>query len=140
LPATQRPLAVCGSQGQGHRARPDRGRAVTGPLGTQAAADLAGVTYRQVDHWCRVGYIRGGYLIRCDSGTHRRGHMTAGGGGSGTHTLLSPRELDVLLLMARLTRAGLNVARSAHLARLSVEENTRTLPLGAGLVLLVGPR
>jgi predicted site-specific integrase-resolvase len=95
---------------------------VTDPLGTQAAADLAGITYRQVDHWCRVGYVR------------------APADGSGTVRAIPAGEVEVLLLMARLVHAGLNRTVAARLARLSVTEHIRTLPLGSGLVLLVGPR
>jgi DNA-binding transcriptional MerR regulator len=95
---------------------------VTGPLGTQAAATLAGVTYRQVDHWCRAGYVK------------------APADGSGTVRAIPAGEVAVLLMMARMVNAGLNRTAAARLARLAVEENLHTLPLGGGLVLLVGPR
>jgi predicted site-specific integrase-resolvase len=95
---------------------------VTGPLGTQAAADLAGVTYRQVDHWCRAGYVR------------------APADGSGTVRAIPAGEVEVLLMMARMVNAGLNRTVAARLARLAATENLHTLPMGGGLVLLVGPR
>jgi predicted site-specific integrase-resolvase len=95
---------------------------VTGPIGTRAAADRAGVTYRQVDHWCRTGYVK------------------APADGSGTVRAIPAGEVEVLLMMARMVNAGLHSSRAAYLARRSVTENLRTLPLGGGLVLLVGPR
>jgi predicted site-specific integrase-resolvase len=96
---------------------------VTGPLDSYTAADRAGITYRQLDWWCRQGYVH------------------APSGGSGYRRTIPGPEVDVLLLMARMSRARFATCEAARLARLSVTENLRTLPLttGTGLVLLVGP-
>jgi hypothetical protein len=100
------------------------------------AAKQAEVTYRQADHWARSGYIRPLHYTR-----HRQGRRLAANG-SGTSRYLKPREVEILMLMARLVRAGFSTAEAARLARLSVTENITVLPLfkGTGLVLLVGPR
>jgi predicted site-specific integrase-resolvase len=97
---------------------------VTALLDSYTAADRAGITYRQLDWWCRQGYVH------------------APSGGSGYRRTIPGVEVDVLLLMARMSRARFVTCEAARLARLSVAENLRTLPLttGTGLVLLVGPR
>jgi hypothetical protein len=97
---------------------------MTGPLDSYTAADRAGITYRQLDWWCRQGYLH------------------APSGGPGYRRTIPGQEVDVLLLMARMLRGGVVHVEAARLARRSVTENRSVLPLtaGTGLVLLVGPR
>jgi hypothetical protein len=97
---------------------------VTAALDSYTAADRAGITYRQLDWWCRQGYVH------------------APSAGSGYRRTIPGAEVQVLLLMARLSRARFATCEAARLARLSVTGNRSVLPLtaGTGLVLLVGPR
>lgn len=65
------------------------------------AAWRAGITYRQLDHWCRAGYLQ----------------ASNAGGGSGNPRWLTWSERTVLDAMAGLVRAGVRPERAAALAR-----------------------
>lgn len=67
------------------------------------SADFAatGASYRQIDHWCRAGYLR----------------PTNPDAGSGTARTFPPIELAVAARMVRLIRAGLTPAAAARVAR-----------------------
>jgi DNA-binding transcriptional MerR regulator len=60
----------------------------------------AGVTYRQLDHWARTGWLHPG-----------------GGGGTGRDRLWSPDEAGMAGRMGRLTAAGLPVPVAGAFAR-----------------------
>lgn len=80
------------------------------------------LTYRQLDYWCRRGYLK------------------AEGHGSGTRREWPPTEVAVAGLMAVLTRVGLEVATAAEVARLMVEQELGIVDLGEGVhLILVAP-
>lgn len=64
-----------------------------------------GATYRQLDHWCRRGYLKPG---RRDYGW---------GTGSGVPRVWPEPEIQVAVTMARLVRAGLTPAAAEKVAR-----------------------
>ena len=66
--------------------------------------DTLGITYRQLDHWCRLGLLHPGRQIP--------GHQ-----GSGSARTWTPAELEVARLMGQLTAAGLPPATAARVAR-----------------------
>lgn len=61
---------------------------MTATVSSHMAAELAGVTYRQVDHWCRSGYIAPAVVAR-RSGSRRR---------------FSERDIDMLRVFGRISR------------------------------------
>jgi hypothetical protein len=67
------------------------------------ATDLTalGVTYRQVDYWCRRGFLR----------------PTNPGPGSGTVRVFLPAEYEVAVFMARAVAAGVSPDAAARAAR-----------------------
>jgi hypothetical protein len=73
---------------------------VAGRTAEELVKSLTGVTYRQLDHWCRKGYLR-----------------PDGGVGSGTVRVFSDEESAVAQVMARLVVAGLLPAAAARVAR-----------------------
>jgi hypothetical protein len=74
------------------------------------AADRVGIGYRQLDHWIRKGYIRGGLP------------------GSGHPRDLPGAEVEVLRYMAALVNSGVHPTMAAPIARrLAAGE---TVPLG----------
>jgi DNA-binding transcriptional MerR regulator len=92
---------------------------VSDPVGTLEAADLAGISYRQIGYWISCGHIR------------------ADSNGSGTRTHLPATELEVLLRMGRLTRTGLAVKTAAKAARFMTEKDCRYAPLPGGVVIWI---
>lgn len=64
-------------------------------------AERVGVTYRQVDHWSRLGYLR----------------PSNPGCGQGRQRDYLPAEVDVAVRMGRLVRAGLSPAVATLVAR-----------------------
>jgi hypothetical protein len=84
---------------------------VTRVTGTVRRAGLAadpaalGITYRQLDHW-----VRGGYL---QPGRNWAGHAK----GPGSPRMWPPGELEIARRMGRLTAAGLPPALAARFAR-----------------------
>ena len=98
---------------QEREAREVQGREVTGdqvqqagPVSTvtvgmaETERDL-GITYRQLDHWARKGYLR----------------PVNGFGGSGRDREWPAAELEIARRMGRLVAAGLSVEKSAAFAR-----------------------
>lgn len=78
--------------------------------GQQAAKD-AGVTYRQLDYWCQMGYI--------NAPSH----------GSGVPREVPDEEFRVLLWMADLVKAGLTPATAAVVGR-KLAEGAKHVDLG----------
>lgn len=76
-------------------------------------AGHAGVTYRQVDHWTRQGWIR----------------SESGPGGSGHQREYSPAEVRAATWMARLTRAGFAPSAASRIVR--GDKQLRMLALSA---------
>jgi hypothetical protein len=89
------------------------------PDDTISTAELAqqiGLSWRQVDHWCRVGYLQ------------TTGEQTPG---TGHKRWIAPDEAAVATLMARLVRAGLYVP-AAHFA---ARNGLRLLDPGVRIVI-----
>jgi DNA-binding transcriptional MerR regulator len=86
---------------------------------THDAAALAGVSYRQVNHWQRRGWVRAEH---------------PNGDGSGRPYLMTDEEVRLLVLMGRLVRAGFTPERAAGLVRGSLGLNG-IVTLGKDLVL-----
>ena len=89
------------------------------------ACEVVGVTYRQLDHWTRKGYIRP---------KHRQGRYN----GSGFPREWSDLELDVARTIARLVEIGFMVAPAAVLARrIVVDQYEHEFELGDNFTLLL---
>jgi len=71
-------------------------------LSSAEVADLAGVTWRQIDHWARRGYL---------SVEPRPGD------GPGHHRWFSPEEAQIIRRMGRLVAAGLSPRAASRAAR-----------------------
>lgn len=73
------------------------------PAGWGVSSDLlaCGITYRQMDHWCRQRYLR---VDNPDPGSGRR-------------RIFPPEEVRVVSVMARLVKAGLSVEGAHRAAR-----------------------
>ncbi len=112
---------------------------MTEPIGTRQAAAKADLTYRQVGYWCRAGHIRsitatGEPFVHVPwSPTMNRTEP----GGSGLPRYLDPAEVEVLLTMARLVRAGLGVKAAAGAARFMADTGCRYAPLAGGAVIWI---
>jgi DNA-binding transcriptional MerR regulator len=78
-----------------------------------------GLTYRQIDHWSRRGWLR-----------------PSAPGGTGNARVWPQAELQIADLMRRLTRAGLAVEAAAQAAR-AHQEGRLLVKLGPGLVLAI---
>lgn len=78
------------------------------------------ITPRQLDHWCRKGYIR------------------AEAPGSGNKRLLNFRERAVAEWMGKLVKAGFTVPKAAELARQASAGESR-FRLDEGLILVIAP-
>lgn len=63
-------------------------------------AELVGATYRQIDYWCRMGYLAPEFK-----------------GGSGYFRMWSDEDVGLARKMARLVRAGVVPATAARVAR-----------------------
>lgn len=74
-----------------------------------AVQGIPGLTYRQFDHWCEMGYIRCGRLLETVEG-------------SGNRRTITEDEIRVVTLMAELVTLGMSP--------LSAEPLARTLALG----------
>jgi DNA-binding transcriptional MerR regulator len=66
--------------------------------------DIIGATYRQLDHWCRTGYLK------------------PVGGTNGVQRRFPPEELKVAKTMARLVDLGFNPGAAASYARRMVRD------------------
>jgi hypothetical protein len=76
------------------------------PPGWASSVDLmrlAGLTYRQVDHWCSQGYLR----------------PPEPSPGSGAQRLFPPDEIRVAAIMGALVGSGVSVPSAARAARAS---------------------
>lgn len=69
-------------------------------MNAPAAAEAAGVTYRQLDHWIHRGYIN-----------------AEGGYGTGYPREIADTEVEVLKYMALLVRHGLAPQQASQVAR-----------------------
>lgn len=78
---------------------------------------VAGITYRQADHWRHMRYI----------------NASSNGSGNGASEI-SRDEAGVLLRMAALVRAGMKVPQASHYAHLSAGFPAVDLPGGLLLV------
>jgi hypothetical protein len=85
------------------------------------------VTYRQLDWWCRKGYLQGRYISAHD-GSDRDG-------GTGTRRDFTNEEMQVAIRMARLVDRGFTPSAAARVARASVEAASGYVYLGQGLHL-----
>lgn len=79
-----------------------------------------GVTYRQMDHWARRGWLRPAHT-----------------GGTGNARVWPQAELHIANLMRRLCAAGLKPDKAARAARDCVEGDRLLVTIGPGLVLAV---
>ena len=79
------------------------------------ACARAEISARQLDHWIRRGYL----------------HVDARGSGHQRH--LTSDELDVLLVLARLVRAGFRWEQAAQIAREACECGVTEFRLPGGL-------
>lgn len=105
---------------------------------TEVAAEVkteTGITYRQVDTWCRAGYI---HAIPYRTGIHS--HEPATDSKQGRLRRLPDREADVLRLMARLVTAGLYPATAAKAARDFTTTGRAISPLTADVHILLTNR
>ena len=64
------------------------------------AAETAGITYKQLDHWTRLGHLH-----------------PVGGSGTGNSRAWTDDEVEIARRMGRLTAAGLPLGWSAQFAR-----------------------
>lgn len=103
------------------------------PLKLTDVAHLAGISYRQADFWCRQGYLR---TVSYDSELDRPRNRPPAASARRMRRL-EDAEARVLLLMGRLTRAGL-MPEAAHKAARQVigtREGACQLADGVHLVL-----
>jgi len=75
----------------------------------EAIAREVGLTYRQVDYWARLGYLRPEHA-----------------GGSGNRRIWPPAELEVARQMGRLIAVGLDVAHAHDIARAALADRGGT--------------
>ncbi len=69
-------------------------------MNTQTLCDVSGATFRQVDHWCRKGYLK-----------------PVGGVGTGYSRDFPGDEVRVAKIMARLVSAGVSPEAAHRAAR-----------------------
>jgi hypothetical protein len=77
----------------------------------------SGVTYKQLDHWARLGHLR-----------------PEGGNGTGNPRLWTEHEVHVAEIISDLRRAGLELAAAARVAR-SFANGAQGVSLAPGLSL-----
>lgn len=70
---------------------------------SRTAAKRANITYRQLDHWIRQGYVAATTM------------------GTGYPREMEHAEVRVVVLMAHLVASGLTVATAADIARIAIE-------------------
>ena len=88
-------------------------------MSSQEAMNQAGITWRQLDHWTRLGLVRTEERIKASG--YRR-------------TYVMP-EVHIMWVMGRLVRNGFDPSRAAKIARIIVEKNIRTVVLDEGFIL-----
>ena len=81
-------------------------------------------SYRQVDYWTRVGYVR------AEERTYA---------GSGHWRVWSRDEVAILAAMLRLMGAGVELREAAAMARAGITTRSLTVQPGPDLTLHVGP-
>lgn len=86
----------------------------------QALAHLP-MSYRQIDYWTRVGYVR----------------AVEPTPGSGTAREWSPTELAIANRIYLLVNAGLSLVVAARVARTAVEEGSLIVPLRGDVVIVL---
>jgi DNA-binding transcriptional MerR regulator len=91
-------------------------------MNAREACILAGITYRQFDHWATKGYLP---LIEDDDTVL----------GSGHRRQISDDAAEHLAFMAELVRAGVRPNRASDLARKVQEQSSRSWRLGMHFVL-----
>lgn len=87
----------------------------------------AGVTYRQVDHWVRQGWVEPRFW--------RKGGDRADEGKSGYVRDFTDHEQQVIIAMGRLTGAGIRAEVAARVARSMVDQGHWTVRLERGVVI-----
>jgi hypothetical protein len=101
-------------------------------LTSEQVCTLAGITYRQLDHWLRRGYVD---CDRADLGVPV---------GTGNPRRYTPEQTHRIRLVASLVHAGLSVPRAADLINRHLSgHDTFTAPLAPGVAVVVnlpGPR
>lgn len=92
---------------------------------TSAQMLTIGISYRQLDHWTKRGYLRCDERIRETKGIVRR---------------WSTAERDIAQLMDRLINAGLAVDAAAPISREMVETGMPEASIADGITILVERR
>ena len=88
---------------------------------------LAGITYRQLDHWCRSGVVT-------------PAHVTNDGGGSGRHRRFAPDSIRPLATLGRVSRAtGAGGFACDHLARIYAHHDDGLVELTEGVWIMWDP-
>ncbi|MEV4458487.1 MerR family transcriptional regulator [Microbispora sp. NPDC049633] len=95
-----------------------RGSTIEG--GTAEAAARLGLTWRQLDHWTRKGYLH-----------------PEGGGQTGVARIWPETELRIAALIARFSAAGLVMESAASVARSIVAFGLVEVELGEGITLKI---
>jgi DNA-binding transcriptional MerR regulator len=80
-----------------------------------------GVSYRQLDYWCRQGYLR----------------PTDATPGYGTARVWPAAERDVALLITRLQSVGVELSTAARIARSMADSDTDRAELGGGVFISI---
>lgn len=95
------------------------------------AVERAGVSYRQADFWIRSGYVT--TLTTTRNGNTDELMLAKDVAGAGYARVLNDEQAQTLVLMGRLTRAGLSPALAADVARRMTAEGY--VELGEGLAI-----
>lgn len=85
--------------------------------------EAAGITYRQLDHWCTVGYLMAEW---------------PDGEGSGRYRYFAPTEVRIAQQMRRLLAAGLQAETAALIAREVIERQHTMVDLTDGVRIVLG--
>lgn len=80
-----------------------------------------GVSYRQLDHWCRRGYLR----------------PLQATPGSGCARIWPAPERDVALLITRLQSVGVELSTAARIARSMADSGADRAELGGGVFISI---
>jgi hypothetical protein len=104
---------------------------MTEPMYRQpVVAELAGVSYKQLDYWVRCDWLH-----PTNNNLGRHGSAP----GSGYSRLWPASEVDVARIMGLLVRAGLAVHVAGDVARVCVERGDERVELAGGVVLILPP-
>lgn len=88
----------------------------------------SGITYRQLDHWVRQGWVKPRFLRR---------NGEAAEGGSGYTRDFSEEESRVVLRMGRLVNVGLKAEEAALAARSMVDRDEDWVRLDGGVEISI---